>query len=66
MFNMNVSTCKMEHASFIHSATRPGAPIEYVIKLEEFIRVTLRPDSFIRIISLFSAANGRKRIMNNE
>lgn len=66
MVNSNVSNFTMEHASFIHSATRPGAPIEYVVKLEEFIMVTLRPDSFIRVISLFRAANGRKHIMNNK
>jgi len=66
MANRNVFTYKMEHASSIHPATRPGTPIDYVVKLEKLIRVTLRPDSFVRIISLFRAANGRKHITNKK
>jgi hypothetical protein len=67
MVKRNMTTCKIEHASFIHSSSRPGAPVEYVVKLEDFIRVTLRPDSFIRTVSLFSEENGgKKHIMNNE
>jgi len=66
MANRNVFSCKIEHATFIHPATRPGAPVQYVVKLEKFVRVTLRPDSFIRIISLFRAANARKYVTNKK
>jgi hypothetical protein len=56
----------MEQTFSIPSATRPGAPIEHVVKLEEFIGVYVRADSFVRTISLFRAADGRKHIMNNK
>jgi hypothetical protein len=66
MVNRNVSICKMKRESSIRSAARPGAPMEYVVKLEEFIGVYVRPDAFIRTISLFRAADWRKHIMNNK